>query len=302
VVIFYAPPVITSKAAAVIWRGLEAAFVHLRQSGHDANLLTALAAEEVPEQITAAFRLTYWDAHDTFFKLPSGRWFLEEDRLAAEAVLADLNACSPTEGGQELLRRFANAARNEYVRLAGSLAGTHGAQMLYCAAAGAPVDHAMAASGYKWKDGEYVKESTTTVSEVLPVPGVVALVQQAGFDQRAEELIIQMLELADEGLASNDLQGWTTATTKARDALAEVVAGVSAKVGLQTRNQADARKQLTKAGVITPEQETRLQYIYKAVCETAHKITSRPDAVLDVAVCLVAAEFVLRRLLERPRP
>ena len=52
----------------------------------------------------------------------------------------------------------------------------------------------------------------------------------------------------------------------------------------------------------TAEQETPLQLIYKAVCETAHKITSRPDAVLDVAVCLVAAEFVLRRLLERPRP
>jgi len=91
----------------------------------------------------------------------------------------------------------------------------------------------MTASGYKWKDGEYVKESTTTVSEVPPVPGVVALVQQAGFDQRAEELIIQMLELADEGLASNDLQGWTTATNKARDALAQIIASISAKVGCE---------------------------------------------------------------------
>jgi hypothetical protein len=164
------------------------------------------------------------------------------------------------------------------------------------------LDHAMAASGYKWQGDKYVKESATTVSEVPPVPAVVALVQRAGFDQPAEELIIQMLELADEGLASNDLQGWTTATNKARDALAEVVAGVSAKVGLQTRSAAEARKQLTKAGVTTAEQETRLQYIYKAVCETAHKITSRHDAVLDVAVCLVTAEFVLRRFLERPRP
>jgi len=89
----------------------------------------------------------------------------------------------------------------------------------------------MTASGYKWKDGEYVKESTTTVSEVPPVPGVVALVQQARFDQPTEELI--MLELADEGLASNDVQGWTTATNKARDALAQIIASISAKVGCE---------------------------------------------------------------------
>ena len=80
---------------------------------------------------------------------------------------------------------------------------------------------------------------------------MVALVQQAGFDQRAEELIIRMLELADEGLASKDLQGWTTATNKARDALAQIIASTSAKVGLPTTVQAEARKQLTKAGVIT---------------------------------------------------
>jgi len=135
---------------------------------------------------------------------------------------------------------------------------------------------------------------------VPSVPAVVALVQQAGFDEAAEALIIQMLELADEGLAANDMQAWTTATDKAREALGAIVTSISTKLGLPTTKQAEARKHLTKAGVTTIEQETRVQLIYKAVCETAHKITSRHDAVLDVAVCLVTAEFVLHRFLERP--
>jgi len=110
--------VITSKAAATIWRGVEAAFTHLRTSGYDLNLLTALAAEEVPDFVTDAFRSDYWKAQATFFTFSNGRWFKDRDADVAGVVLAELKASTPIEVGQELLRRFANAARSEFVRLA----------------------------------------------------------------------------------------------------------------------------------------------------------------------------------------
>jgi hypothetical protein len=293
--------VITSKAAAGIWRSVEAAFPGLRQHGYNADLLTALAGEDVPDMVAGFFRSgDYWKAHAAFFAFRNGV-FLQRNVVLAMAVLAELEVTTEAEGGEELLRRFANAARSEFFRRAGPIPWAPGRTVQTLPFEATDLDGVMKASGYNWDGDQYRKESATTVPEVPPVPAVVALVQKARFDQLTEELIAQMLELADEGLAANDLNGWTTATDKARDALAQVIAGVSAKVGLQTKNQADARKQLTKAGVITPEQEMRVYLIYKAVCETAHKITSRPDAVLDVAVCLVAAEFVLRRFLERPR-
>lgn len=51
-----------------------------------------------------------------------------------------------------------------------------------------------------------------------------------------------MLELADEGPGLDDLPGWTTATNKAREALARIIANINAKTGLPTDKQAVARK------------------------------------------------------------
>lgn len=292
---------ITAKSAATIWRGVEAAFTQLRPRGYDADLLTALAAEEVPDLVTDAFRSgDYWKAQAAFLSFHGGRWFRDLDGGVAVALLTHLKA-STAEGGEELLRRFANAARGQFIRVAHPLmSGSRTLRMF--PPASKDLDSAMAASGYEWQDDrdEYVKESTTTVPEVPTVPAVVALVQQADFGDDAEKLITRMLELAEEGLSAKDMNGWTTATTKARDVVREVIENVSAKLGLQTTNQTDARKRLTKAGVTTAEQEERVYLIYKAVCEAAHGISSGENAVLDVAVCLVLAEFVLRKYLGRP--
>jgi len=294
--------VITAKAAATIWRAVETAFHNLRQAGYDADLLTALAAEEVPEIVTEAFRSgKYWKAHTAFFTFHNGRWFIERDTDIAVAVLSELKASTAVEGGQELLRRFATSARSAFARKARPPTSSQNQSLRPLPLESRDLDRAMAASGYKWDGEQYRRESTTVVPEVPSVPGVVALVQQAKFDQPTEELITQMLELADEGLTASDTQGWITATNKARNALGQIVLSLSAKTGLPTEKQFDARKQLTKAGITTPEQETRVYLIYKAVCETDHKITSRHDAVLDVAICLVTAEFLLRRYLERSR-
>jgi hypothetical protein len=288
--------VITSKAAAEIWRGIEAAFVGLRPHGYDADLLTALAGQGVPSAVIAAFRSNFWVAQETFFKFGNGRWFADADSTVAAQVMRELGETSEVEAGQELLRRFANATRSEYLRRAGPL---NDSQLIfaYFKNAGPPVSGAMFASGYKWENGEFVKEMASGVAAVPPVAAVVALVQRAQFGKQAEELLVQMLELADAGLAANDLQGWTTATAKARDALGLIVTNASARVGAPTPKQAEARQNLVKVGLLTAEQEFRVQLIYKAVCETAHKITSREDAVLDVAVSLTAGEFLLRKLL-----
>ena len=85
-------------------------------------------------------------------------------------MLAELKASTPIEGCQELLRRFANAARSEFVRLARPLPWARNRTMRALPFESSDLDHTMTASGYEWQDGEYVKESATTVSEVPLYP------------------------------------------------------------------------------------------------------------------------------------
>lgn len=277
---------ITGKISVTIWAAVERAFRTAGRGGSDygpylrSSVHHALQEQDVPLEVARKFGATRPSVQQFVYGLVTG-----ETLSALPDAIVALGATSPQGAGQELLRRIATCAR---LNLATPL----------CPA----LDEEMVLAGYAWGGTEYVPQLLSLVASVPTRSALAALLDRAGLPNA--DVVKRLLELAETALKQGEQTGWDAATGKARDFLAQVLFGVWAKLSPKAAKpnaNAEARQALRKLGLIDEIQETRLQLIYKAACETAHKWSTQEDAILDFSMCLLLAEFVLRRSIDETR-
>ncbi len=295
---------IAGKAAVEVARATKRAFA---DCDHDTwrwspDFREALESDDLPPSLIAELANgSVARTKDSILKLKFG--YLLHGAPFRSECMEYLKVATSAEAGEEALRRLATIARKKLV-----------ADLDYWSGPGfqdeveetnraiSALDGEMVAAGYRWTDSGFRRDTVTAVAQVPSVPALVDLVTRAKLANEA--LLLSQLELAEQGLAQGGPVGWQAASDKARDAMAKVFEGVALKVqpGVRTTSAAAVRDALEQGGVVDSSQKTRLQLVYKALCETAHNVSSREDAVFDMAAALAASEFVLKRYLTRLPP